>query len=59
MTYSNAVSGPDNIDELPRPAASSVRDASGSALPRPVSLVPNVADSGRITFGGGYRLLSK
>ena len=26
------------------------------ALPRPVSLLPNVADSGRICFGAGSRL---
>jgi hypothetical protein len=59
MTYSNTVSALDNIDELPRPAAAIVRDPSASVLPRPVSTQPDIADNGRISFGGGYRLVSK
>jgi hypothetical protein len=58
MTYSNTVSGLDNTDDLPRPAAAIVRDPSAPVLPRPASL-PNIADSGRISFGFGLRLLSK
>jgi hypothetical protein len=57
MTYSNTVSGLDNIDDLPRPAAAIVRDPSASVLPRPVSTQPDIADSGRISFGHGCRLL--
>jgi hypothetical protein len=59
MTYSNAVSGLDNIDDLPRPAAEIVRDHSAAVLPRPVSTQPDIADSGRISFGHGFRILSK
>jgi hypothetical protein len=59
MTYSNTVSGLDNTDELPRPTAAIARNPSASALPRPVSTQPDIADSGRISFGQGYRLLSK
>jgi hypothetical protein len=59
MTYSNTVSGLDNIDDLPRPIAASVRDPSSSALPRPVSTQPDIADSGRISFGNAFRILSK
>ncbi len=57
MTYSNSVSGLDNIDDLPRPAAAIVREPCASVLPRPVSS-PNIADSGRISFGAGMRIRS-
>jgi hypothetical protein len=59
MTYSNTVSGLDNTDDLPRPAAAIVRDPSASVLPRPVSTQPDIVDSGRISFGQGFRLLRK
>ena len=59
MTHSNTVSGLDNTDDLPRPAAAIVRNPSASALPRPVSAQPDIADSGRIIFGHGFRILSK
>lgn len=59
MTYSNTVSGLDNTDDLPRPTAASVRDPSAPTLPRPVSSQPNIADSGRISFGHSFRILSK
>jgi hypothetical protein len=56
MTYSNTVSGLDNTDDLPRPAAETVRNLSASVLPRPVSTQPDIADSGRISYGYGCRL---
>jgi hypothetical protein len=59
MTHENAFSDLNNIDELPQPAAASVRDSSASVLPRPVSLQPDIADNGRISFGAGFRLLRK
>jgi hypothetical protein len=31
-------------------------DKLGSALPRPVRSLPAIADSGRISFGAGFRL---
>jgi hypothetical protein len=55
MTYSNTVSALNNIDELPPPAAAIVCDPSASVLPRPVSLLPDIADSGRICFGAAMR----
>jgi hypothetical protein len=58
MTSSNSVSGLDNIDDLPLPAAVTVRDPSVPALPRPVSSQSNIADSGRISFGAGMRIRS-
>jgi hypothetical protein len=58
MTHSNSVSGLDNIDDLPHPAAAIVRDPSASILPRPVSSQPNIADTGRISFGASMRIRS-
>jgi hypothetical protein len=55
MTHSNSVSALDNIDELPHPAVT-VCDTSSPILPRPVSLLLDIADSGRINFGGSMRL---
>jgi hypothetical protein len=59
MTYSNTVSDIDNTDDLPRPVAATVRGHSAPALPRPVSSQPDIADSGRISFGHAFRILSK
>jgi hypothetical protein len=58
MTYSNSVSGIDNVDDLLDPAAVTVCDTSSPILPRPVSLLPDIADSGRISFGASMRLPS-
>ncbi len=30
-----------------------------AALPRPIRSVPSIADTGRISFGAGYRLPTK
>jgi hypothetical protein len=59
MTHSNTVSGLNNTDDLPRPAAAVVPNPSASTLPRPVSSQPDIADTGRISFGHGFRILSK
>ena len=59
MIHSNIVPVPDNTDELPAPAAVTVPNPSASTLPRPVSSQPDIADSGRIVFGHGMRILSK
>ena len=40
---------------LPHPERPRKPNASRT-LPRPVSLLPNIADSGRICFGAGFRL---
>jgi hypothetical protein len=40
---------------LPHPEPLCIPSHSG-ALPRPISSLPNVTDSGRICFGAGYRL---
>jgi hypothetical protein len=46
-----------NVVGLPHPERPRMPVMSrGSVLPRPVSLLPNVADSGRICFGAGFRL---
>ena len=59
MTHSHTVANIDNTDELPMPTATSVGTPSAIALPRPISSVPNTVDSGRISFGAGFRLASK
>jgi hypothetical protein len=59
MTNSSSVSDLDNTDDLPRPAAAIVSNPSASTLPRPVSSQLDIADSGRISFGHGMRILSK
>ncbi len=59
MTHSNTVANLDNTDDLPRPAAAIVPNPSASTLPRPVSAQPDIADSGRISFGHAMRILSK
>jgi hypothetical protein len=41
---------------LPHPEPLRIPSHSGGALPRPISSLPNVADSGRVCFGAGYRL---
>jgi hypothetical protein len=52
----------DDMAGLPHPEPlriPSISDAeAGASLPRPVSSPPNVADSGRISFGAGFRLRS-
>jgi hypothetical protein len=58
MTYSDTISDLNNIDALPRPTTISACDLTVSALPRPVSSQPNIADSGRISFGAGLRIRS-
>jgi hypothetical protein len=59
MTSSSTVSNANNTDELPLPVSSFVKTPSGSVLPRPISSLPSIADSGRISFGAGFRLASK
>jgi hypothetical protein len=59
MTYSNTVANFDDTDGLPSPVAVSSATPSASVLPRPMASVRNIADSGRISFGAGYRLVSK
>jgi hypothetical protein len=59
MISTNTVSSVDNIDELPRPATAIVSNPSASVLPRPVSTQPDIADTGRVTFGHSFRILSK
>ena len=43
-----------NVLGLPHPELPCMTH--GAALPPPVGLLPNVADSGRICFGAGMRL---
>ncbi len=49
-----------NTDLLPRPdlrtSVISLRTASGADLPPPNGCMPQIADSGRISFGAAYRL---
>lgn len=59
MTSSLIVSTNASTDELPRPDAGSAILHSDSVLPRPVSKDLNIADSGRISFGAGFRLPTK
>lgn len=59
MTSSNVTANFDNTDELPIPVTVTVAVSSAIALPRPISSVADIADSGRISFGAGYRLASK
>jgi hypothetical protein len=51
-----------DIDGLPHPEPLRIPSISatnaGAALPQPVSSLPTVADSGRISFGAGFRLRS-
>jgi hypothetical protein len=59
MTHSITISDLDNTDEFPAIPSVSRPAPSATVLPRPMASTPNVADSGRITFGAGYRLSSK
>jgi hypothetical protein len=43
-------------DHLPRPCAISEQNHSATALPLPAPSMPNVNDSGRISFGAAMRL---
>jgi hypothetical protein len=49
-----------SVAALPDPELQRISSPShgeiGAALPRPVSMLPNIADSGRICFGAGFRL---
>lgn len=56
MNTPNSISIQAQISDLPRPDGSVDNLTTPTALPRPF---PNVADSGRIIFGSGLRLLSK
>jgi hypothetical protein len=58
MTLTHTISSPANTDHLPRPFTAPEQDHSASGLPRPVASIPNVADSGRISFGAAMRLPS-
>jgi hypothetical protein len=66
MTYSINVTNTlliSTTDDLPQPDAvvAGISAGSGvSGLPRPARLVPDIADSGRVSFGAAMRLpLSK
>jgi hypothetical protein len=59
MINSHTVTTFDNTDELPLPETVSIENPSAIKLPRPISSAPNTADSGRISFGAGFRLASK
>jgi hypothetical protein len=49
------VSTTDETDELPNPCAISDRIHSGTELPRPQLSMPDIADTGRISFGAAMR----
>ena len=53
MTSSNTVAQTDINDDLPAPVGQSNQVPFVSGLPRPV---PSIADTGRISFGAGFRL---
>jgi hypothetical protein len=59
MIRSHTVANFDDADGLPMATADSVSTPSATVLPRPISSQPNIADSGRISFGAGFRLSSK
>ena len=57
-TVSNATIGTD-MDVLPQSENLTAIISSGSGLPRPISTHPDIADTGRISFGAAMRLPSK
>jgi hypothetical protein len=48
-----------NTDDLPRPDVTSTSNSLHSDLQNPATTLPDIADSGRICFGGAFRLSLK
>jgi hypothetical protein len=62
MTSSNTVLNVlrvTNTDDLPPPDVTSTGNSLHTDLPDPASALPNIVDSGRICFGGAFRLSLK
>jgi hypothetical protein len=56
MTSSIAILIAADTNHLPPPCSIFTQDNSTPVLPRPMSSIPNVVDSGRIKFGASMRL---